>query len=322
MHRICKTPIGYIPKKRGSGGRKRKLSNRQERTLLRNVQKLRESEGGFSSKRLMQVSGLNGINISVRTVRRFLNRNGYHFLQARKKGILLRKDLKKRVEFAKDVRRRFGHNMFTHKIAFYLDGTSFVYKTNPLDQARAPRGRVWRKHSEGLMTGCTSKGSKVGSGGRVVKLMVAISFKEGVVACEPYSHMNGAYFADFIRRKFDAMFSKSDKHGSRLFVQDGDPSQNSKVARDAMAEMDAELFPIPPRSPDINPIENIFKLVGDNLRADALRFQISKESVEGFQARVIATIRSIPICTIDKTIASMDGRLSLLLKNGGLRTKY
>ena len=89
-----------------------------------------------------------------------------------------------------------------------------------------------------------------------------------------------------------------------------------------MAEMKTEFFPIPPRSPDLNQIENMFTLVGDNLRADALRFQISKESFEGFQTRVFATIRSIPITTIDKTISSMDNRLFVLLKNGGMRTKY
>ena len=322
VHRICNTPICNIAKERKAGGRKRSLSYRQERILIRNVKRLREEEGGFSSKRLMKVSGLSLSKLSDRTVRRCLNRNGYHFLQARKKGLLLNSDFKKRVAFAQNIRRRYPRNVFTHKIAFYLDGTSFIYKINPLDQARAPRGRVWRKRSEGLLSGCTAKGSKVGTGGKVVKLMVAISYAEGVIACEPYEEMNGAYFAEFVRRKFQDMFTKANKNGSRLFIQDGDPSQNSKAARDAMAAVNAELLPIPPRSPDLNPIENIFKLAGDNLRANAIRFQIRKETFEAFQARVIATIRSIPIETINKTISSMDRRLSLLLQTGGKKTRF
>ena len=35
-----------------------------------------------------------------------------------------------------------------------------------------------------------------------------------------------AYFSDFVRRKFEAMFSIVNKNGSYLFIQDGDPSQN------------------------------------------------------------------------------------------------
>ena len=58
---------------------------------------------------------------------------------------------------------------FKKKKNFYLDGTSFQHKFNPKDQARTPHGREWRKPSEGLKKDCTSKGAKVGSGGRVTQ---------------------------------------------------------------------------------------------------------------------------------------------------------
>ena len=69
---------------------------------------------------------------------------------------------------------------------FYLDGVSFIYKTNPMDQARAPKGRVWQKKSEGLKQGCLAKGSKVETGGKVAKMMVAITHGGGVIICERY----------------------------------------------------------------------------------------------------------------------------------------
>ena len=118
------------------------------------------------------------------------------------------------------------------------------------------------------------------------------------------------------------MFALANKDGSRLFIQDGDPSQNSKAARDALVEVNATLLPIPPRSPDLNPIENVFKLVGDKLRTDAVKYNISKETLQQFQARLIATIRSIPLETIDKTIESMVNRLSIILKDYGHKTGY
>ena len=82
-------------------------------------------------------------------------------------------------------------DLWTSKGCFYLDGVSFVHKTNPLDQAR---GRIYRKKSEGLDQFCTSKGSKVGSGGKVVKFIVAISYNEGVLLCKDYEHMNASFF--------------------------------------------------------------------------------------------------------------------------------
>ena len=39
-----------------------------------------------------------------------------------------------------------------------------------------------------------------------------------------------------------------------------DPSLNSRAARDAMIRCRSELLKIPPRSPDLNPKENIFTL--------------------------------------------------------------
>ena len=45
-----------------------------------------------------------------------------------------------------------------------------------------------------------------GTGGRVLKLMVAISYGKGVIVCEPYEKMCGKYFSNFIDRNFDIMF--------------------------------------------------------------------------------------------------------------------
>ena len=70
-------------------------------------------------------------------------------------------------------------------------------------QASAPHGRVWRKKCEGLMRGCTAKGSKVGSGGKVVKVVVAISQGKGAIVCHQYDKLDGAYFAKFVQDNFE-----------------------------------------------------------------------------------------------------------------------
>ena len=49
-----------------------------------------------------------------------------------------------------------------------------------------------------------------------------------------------------------------------MFVQDGDPSQNSKAAKTALDKIGVVQFSIPPRNPDLNPIENVLNLVEKN----------------------------------------------------------
>lgn len=303
-------------------GRPKKLTGRQMRLLLRSVRALRHEEGNFSARRLMEQAGIHESEISVRSVTRFLNEHGYFYLQARKKGLVKKEDLKKRVKFAKFCRKNCKDNFWTHHVSFYLDGTGFAHKTNPLDQARAPTGRTWRKKSEGLTIGCTGKGRKEGTGGRVLKLMVAISYGKGVIACEPYEKMCGKYFSDFIDRNFDTMFKIADKGECRFWVQDGDPSQNSAEARAAMSRARCELFKIPPRSPDLNPIENLFNMTSQILKKDAIALNIRKESYNEFERRVIKTMKSIPMEYINKLISSMNKRLNLVIKNKGNRIKY
>ena len=120
----------------------------------------------------MEEAGISEKELSVRTVSRFLNSKGYHYLQSRKKGQLSVADLTNKLRFARKMKRDYPHDVWTTKIGFYLDATSYTFKTNPLDQAHAPKGRIWRKPSEGMAIGCLAKGRKEGTGGKYVKLIV------------------------------------------------------------------------------------------------------------------------------------------------------
>ena len=72
MHIVVSQKLpDVLKKKRASRGRNRKLSLRQERLILRSIPVLREREGSFTFKRLMQHNSIRGI--SDRTVRRLLN---------------------------------------------------------------------------------------------------------------------------------------------------------------------------------------------------------------------------------------------------------
>ena len=301
------------------GGRPPKLSVRDGRKIVRLVKTLRGQEPNWTVKRMMARADVK--DVSRRTVSRFLNKKGYNYLQARKKGLLSERDKKTRLNFAKKMLREHHFDVWTNEIAFYLDGVGFIYKRNPLDQSLAPRGRVWRTKSEGLISGCTSKGQACGSGGKYVKMVVAISHGKGVVCAERYEKMDGAFFAKFLVENFDKMVEAAGKN-SRIWIQDGDPSQNSKLAREAMKQVNSQLLPIPPRSPDINPIENFFGIVKQALHRDALERQVKVETVEQFESRIKQIMKQVPTATIDKIIESMNKRMEMIIKCKGERIKY
>ena len=48
-------------------------------------------------------------------------------------------DQDQRVEFAQKRQAEYSPSVWTDSVTFHLDGVSFVYKTNTLDQAHAPK---------------------------------------------------------------------------------------------------------------------------------------------------------------------------------------
>ena len=84
----------------------------------------------------------------------------------------------------------------------------------------------------------------------------------------------------------------------------------------------AKLLTIPPRSPDINPIENIFNIIKQILQKEALNKNITFETFEQFSRRVADTINTLDERLIDRTIESMSRRIDLIIEKNGARTKY
>lgn len=75
--------------------------------------------------------------------------------------------------------------------------------------------------------------------------------------------MNGLYFSQLIRNHFNSCFATAGPkaNGYHLFVMDNDPSQTSRLACEAMDDVEAEKHATPPRSPALNLIKNIFHVL-------------------------------------------------------------
>ena len=179
---------------------------------------------------------------------------------------------------------------------------------------------TWKRPADGLSFQRTAKGSHEGNGGKVAHFLVAIAYGKGVILAEQYEgNMNGEKFSEFIREEFK---ERSNNTKGKLFLQDGDPSQNSQKAKSAMDKVGTRLFKIPPRSPDINPIENVFNNIKRELKDYALEHNLTFENYVDFCERVKRTILNYSPEVNDKTIESMDKKMDLIIKTKGQRLKY
>ena len=322
VYKHCKLPLNEekVDKRKSNPGRPKKLSENDERQVKRSLLRLRETTGRFTSKRVQEESGVT--HVSNRSIRRSLNRRGYYFLQSRKKGLMTKDDLKKRLAFCRKIKRLKMNEEFWRKgVSFYLDGVGFEYKTNPQGEARSPATRAWRKKSEGLSIHCVAKGKKEGK--RNANFMVAFGYGCGVIMNVQYfGQITGTKFSDIVRDHFPSAFQRSPNPRGKRFLMDGCPRQNSKLSKKAIDAVGGKIFSIPPRSPDLNPIENFFHLAGNRLRAEAIEKKISSETFEEFSQRVVDCLQNFNSEDIDKIIDSMEKRIDFVIKSKGQRIKY
>ena len=188
-------------------GRPKKLSVRDRRLLKRSLNQLRDAKANFTLKELIGFSGLQSSGASYSTFYREIKTMGFKFLNARKKGLLNQSDCTKQYHFAKKCRKilKVKPNLFHSNISFYWDRVSFVFKRKPMQDATVPKGKIWRKRSEGLQS--TSKGSNDLPGGKRLHFLVAIAFNRGIVLAQDYEHMTGKYFSDFVRKNLSTLFT-------------------------------------------------------------------------------------------------------------------
>ena len=154
------------------------------------------------------------------------------------------------------------------------------------------------------------KGRKEGSGGRMSIFFVDISHGNGVIICKhcPWK-LSGEKFASFVKQCFPLAFEKCGIHvDDAIFLQDGDPRQNLNVAWDSCENLNCKIFKIPPHSPDLKPIENLFHLVREQLKKDAME----KSIVQGYNEfckRVAQKLDNFPVETILKKVAESNTNL-------------
>ena len=82
-------------------------------------------------------------------------------------------------------------------------------------------------------------------------------------------------FSKFVYNDLHKCFETLEADTPSMFVMDNDLSQTSKASMDALDDIGAELFYIPPCSPNVNVIENYFHVSKQKLENDAISKHIT-----------------------------------------------
>jgi transposase len=120
------------------------------------------------------------------------------------------------------------------------------------------------------------------------------------------------YFIPFYKRM-------GRKYGCKVVMQeDNAPWHTAKIVRRYLASQKVKILSWPPQSPDLSPIENLWKQIKNMI--GKMRHRIKNISqMENALAKVWPTIKGETLLKLNR---SMPTRLNAVLKNKGGHTKY
>lgn len=243
-------------------------------------------------------------NISARTVRRRLQEAGLHGCIARKKPHVSTKNIKKRLQFAKEHLNKpanfWKKVLWSDESKFNLFGSDGkVYVRRPLNKSLDPRYTIKTiKHGGGnVMVWGAFSWYGVGPIHRIEGRMDQHQYKnilENVM--EPFSFENMPI--------------------TYIFQQDNDPKHTSRVVKQWFTDSKTNILSWPAQSPDLNPIENLWADV-----ERGLKMKNPRNMDEHFQ-NIKEVWQLIPPSRCRTLVESLPKRLADVIRYKGYPTKY
>jgi predicted transcriptional regulator len=144
---------------------------------------------------------------------------------------------------------------------------------------------------------------------------IGLGWKSDIVFAS--ASVNGTLYLSFIRENLVEPLKKLTR-GNPILITDNAPWHTAKVVVEGLRSEGVETLPLPPYSPDINPIENLWSLIGKRIYADGKGYA----TAAALQTAIAEAWNSFTVPEIDKLITSLSSRLFEVVRSQGGPTKY
>jgi hypothetical protein len=288
-------------------GRKRKTSEREDRT----IQRISKKDRFLTAKAIALKEAPNFVKnkISTTTVRRRLKEKELNGRVAAKKPLLKPLNKKRRLEWAKAhadwTSEMWRRVIFSDESPFqvFQDGGKIYVRRQPGERFSEECILPTVKHGGGSIQvwGCFNYSGK----GPLKRI-------EGIMDGEMYRRILVYQMAPFLKNL------KGEIGVEPIFQHDNDPKHTSKKAQKYLSNKEFEVLDWPSQSPDLNPIEHVWRQLklAIFLRTDKASsldevFNIVKEEWDKF-----------PLANLHKLVDSMPDRIQEVIAAKGGHTHY
>ena len=296
----CKKSTGYSSQ-RPRSGRPPKTIPKIDRLIHRQSERNRKLTA-------VDISGIlsehYGIHLTPRTVRYKLAKFGLQGRVARKKPYISETNRRKRLQWAKE-----------HVDWSEADWEKVLWTDESKFMKNGSEGRIYvrRRKDEEFHPKCT-QGTVKGSGGSVMVWGAMSANGPGALA-QVHGIMDRFAYVDILKTNLEN-YADENMPLNWCYQQDNDPKHTSNHAKKYFREKKINVLDWPPQSADLNPIENCWNYIGNEIR----KLQIG--DLKQLYPKIEKLWRNLPVSYCRKLVSSMPKRCRAVIKNNGYATKY
>lgn len=284
------------PKTRKPAGRKKIVSNTMARSLLRHA-----STGNYSARQLRDLLDL---PVSVRRVQQLLlNSANLKYKKMKSAPLMTEKHKDDRYKWACEhvswTIQEWRQVVFSDEKRFCLDGPDgFAFYWQDLRQ----EPRIFSKRQQG---------------GQAIMVWAAMTYNGLSNMCLTSDNMDSIMYCNILGTEM-LRFAHESASDTFLFQQDGASVHRSNYTLDWLDSNDVYLLPWPAKSPDLNPIENLWAVLARKVYRNQRQFR----NVDDLKNAVIEEWNGITSSLTKNLISSMPKRCLETIKRQGKKTHY
>lgn len=309
--RICQSPPTLVKRKN-----KIKITTPLHKRLVFEATKNAASR----RKPYHEIASSIGLNVSVNSLRRAFEKEGYHRRAAQKKPFLSQLQKTNWLEFAQSKLEWDEEDWYN---IFWTD-ECYIWMGELRGTVHVTRIKDESFHEDCLLPHFVKKDSFMIWGGILESteerfLIIWDKKNWGSIKATAYiNHILEPVVKPFLHHQYEQILSRQTLSSWIIFMDDTAPAHRAKITQEFKKKNFFRILNWSSNSPDLNPIENIWNLLKNRLQAREPRPQeieeIKKAVVEEWNAIIIEEIR--------KYVDSMPKRIQEVISSNGGHTRW